>query len=90
MCEIALQDDIMYLKSTTTINTFREDSSDLHSQSSQSSESSLDLSATKEWETKERKDRIMDKIQTAIKDLVETEDDEYIKTCWEDLESFQE
>lgn len=32
----------------------------------------------------------MDKIQTAIKDLVETEDDEYIEACWENLESFQE
>ncbi|KAG1053234.1 hypothetical protein G6F43_004676 [Rhizopus delemar] len=32
----------------------------------------------------------MDKIQTAIKDLVETEDDEYIEACWENLESFQD
>lgn len=69
MSEIALQDDIIYLKNTTTSNTFREESPDLHSQSSQSSESSLDSSITKEWETEERKDRSMDKIQTAIKEI---------------------
>lgn len=89
MCEIALQDDIMYLKNTTNI-TFREDSPDLNSQPSQSSESSLDSSVSKEWETKERKDRIMDKIQTSIRDLIKREDDEYIEACRKDLASFQE
>lgn len=90
MCEIALQDDIIFLKNTTNLNTFREDSPDISSQSSQSRESSVDSSTTNQWEIQERKERIMDKIQTAIKDLMETEDEEYIKDCWEDLKFFQE
>ena len=82
----------MFLKNTTSLNTFREDSPDSQrSQSSEASQSSLDSSTTKEWETKERKNRIMDKIKAAMIDLVETnDDDEFIKACWEDLEFLQE
>ncbi|KAG2203592.1 hypothetical protein INT47_011686 [Mucor saturninus] len=72
MCEIALQDDLNYLKNSTSHNTFREDSPD--------------SSATKVWETNERKTRIMNKIEDAIKDLEETDDEQYIRTYWEDLE----
>lgn len=90
MCEIALQDDLNYLKNSTSHNTFREDSPGTDSQSSQLSQSSSDSSATKEWETNERKTRIMNKIEAAIKDLEEADDEQYIRTCWEDLEYFQE
>lgn len=41
-------------------------------------------------DNRERENRIMDKIQRAMKDLMETDDDEYIEACWEDLELLQE
>lgn len=90
MCEVALQDDLNYLNNSTSLNAFREDSPGTYLQSSRSSQSSSDSSTTKEWETSERKSRIMNKIEGAIKDLEEADNEQYIRTCWEDFEYFQE
>ena len=32
----------------------------------------------------------MNKIEAAIEDLEEADDEQYIRACWEDLEHFQE
>lgn len=86
MYEIILQDDITYLMKSTTIKTVREDSADFDSHSSRSTGSS----ATREWETKERKNRITEKIHTEINKLMESENEEHIEACCEDLVLLQE
>lgn len=78
MCEIVLEDDLVNLKNTTTVNNFRADSPELDSQSSQSSS---ELPTSVESESKEKKLRIMDKIRKAMESLEEGEEEEYIFAC---------
>ncbi|PHZ13728.1 uncharacterized protein RHIMIDRAFT_280305, partial [Rhizopus microsporus ATCC 52813] len=71
MIDIAKEDDLIFLSSTLTPNTtYREDSP-----LSVSSCSILSLSS-QNWETEERKIRILQKIDAAITDF--TENNEYV------------
>ncbi|KAI7897857.1 uncharacterized protein BX663DRAFT_441279, partial [Cokeromyces recurvatus] len=84
--DIAKEDDLVFLSSTLTPDTcYREDSP--YSQSSQSSSSSSSL-LSQDWETGERKIRIMQKIDAAITDF--NENNEYLTYSWEDIVYLQD
>lgn len=81
MTDIAKEDDLVFLTSSLTPDTcYRSDSPQSPPSSSQSSSSS---SSSQEWPTKERKLRIMQKIDDAIDAF--SDNDNYLNYSWEDI-----
>ncbi|KAI7897862.1 uncharacterized protein BX663DRAFT_444261 [Cokeromyces recurvatus] len=78
---IKKEDDLAFLSPLSTQNPcFREDSFDSSSSYDSSNSSSSSASC---WESKEKKLRILKKVEDAVSDFINKDD--YASFCWEDI-----